>query len=60
MVPRSMTSNRNECGITKQKKGDTIKGVDSKTKKERDFTFVKEIIKYDGDGNIIAIQKIWQ
>ena len=55
-----MTNNRDKCGIVKEAKGSKIKGIDSKTKKERNFIFVKETVHKDSDGNIIGVSKEWQ
>mgnify|MGYP003979951033 CR=1 FL=1 len=60
MVHKTMTNNRDKCGIVKEAKGSKIKGIDSKTKKERNFIFVKETVHKDSDGNIIGVSKEWQ
>jgi|TARA_R110000796_G_scaffold166628_1_gene283553 hypothetical protein len=60
MTNKPMTNNRNKCGIVKEVKGSKIKSIDYKTGKEKEFTFVKETIHTDDDGNIIGVSKQWQ
>lgn len=55
-----MEKDRSKVNIKEQTKTDTITGIDPQTNEERNFTFVKEIIDYDSDGNIIGVAKIWQ
>tara|TARA_R110000823_G_scaffold261706_1_gene382449 strand:+ start:488 stop:667 length:180 start_codon:yes stop_codon:yes gene_type:complete len=59
-MKKPMSDKRDKINIKKSKAGDTIKGIDPKTKKVRDFKFVKERIIKDDDGNIIGVEKIWQ
>tara|TARA_R110000823_G_C15534241_1_gene457245 strand:+ start:55 stop:234 length:180 start_codon:yes stop_codon:yes gene_type:complete len=55
-----MTNNRSKCNIVKESKESKIKGIDKKTGKERYFTFVKETVHKDNEGNIIGVTKEWQ
>jgi len=55
-----MTKIRSKCGIKEEQKGSKIKGMDKDTKKERNYTFVKEIVKIDDAGNIIGVVKLWR